>query len=116
MAAKLLVLRNKEVVGDAIGKIGAAGEKVEQKPVQSMLEDIFDSAIVQSGMQHARSPLGFAGLPIRDSVQQGMDFVQTVMQRARHVVAQNEQFRDTPGRDLIAINFAVDLECRDRPQ
>ena len=84
--------------------------------MQALLQDVLDPAIVQLGVQQAGLPRRFAGLPVGDQIEVLDHAVHAEMQRARHVLVENQQLGDAIGGNDIAIDLAIHLKSRNRTQ
>ena len=63
-------------------------------------------------MEQTHLALGFAGMAVGDQIERLDHPVHAEMQRARHVVTQNEQLGHPLRRDDVTIDLAVNLESR----
>ena len=77
---------------------------------------VVGAAVVQPRVQLARRALDLAARVVAQHLERLVDEVHAGMQRARHVVAQDQELGDPARRDHVAVDLAVGLEARHRAQ
>ena len=92
-------------------------EEIHQVFVQPELDDVVGAAVVQLGVQLARRRArSRVELSSQSDSQRLVDEVHAGMQRARHVVAQDQELGHAARRDDVAVDLAVGLEAGHRAQ
>ena len=93
-------------------------DEVVDELVQSGLENLFDTAVLQAGAHGARLTLGvaLAAIGIGDAIEILHEILVTARQRARHLVLEHEQVGDEPRLDVLAIDPVIGGQRRHRTQ
>src|SRR4029078_2237776 len=102
--------RHQEIVLQLDAERAVGGNEVDQEFVQARLEDLVDAAIAQPRVDLAGEPAAFELLLAGKLVQRADHHLIAMMQRARHVGAQDEQFGDAPRIDRVVIDAAIGAE------
>ena len=84
--------------------------------MQTGAKDPVDPAMFEPRISLAGEVPAFQLLLAGKLVERADEVVVTMVQRARHVLAQNEQLGDAPGIDGVAIDIAVGAKSPDRTQ
>src|SRR5438094_1811029 len=85
---------HEEVAIDFPAERRDAIEKLHQVLVEPELDDIVGSAVTKSRVQLTRRALDFPAVVVAQHPERVVDEVHARMQRARHVLAENEQLGD----------------------
>src|SRR6266446_4159385 len=96
---------NEEVAIDFPTERRDAIEKLHQVLVQPELDDIVGLAVVQPRVQLARRALDFPAVVVAQRLERLVDEVHARMQRAWHVLAENEQLGDPARRNHVAVDL-----------
>ncbi len=107
---------NQEIRCDAVAEIAQPRQELLEKARQADRRDFLHAREVQHGMHFAGAPLGFGGLLVRHGLQVLVDLLAAAQQRARHVVAQDQELRHLERRDHVAVDAPVHFECGERAQ
>src|SRR5262249_49923965 len=99
---RALVGRHEEVPVDLGTDLGDSIEELHKVLVQAELDDVVGLPVTQPGMQLSGCPLELPRVLVAQRLQGLVNEGHARVQRARHILAQDQQLRDAPWRDHVA--------------
>src|SRR5262245_5852743 len=106
------------LLGDGGAETVVVLDEFADELVHSLLENLLHAAVLEPGAHGAGLALGrtLAAIGAGDVVEIEHEVLVAARERARHLIAQDEEIGDQPGLDALAVDPVVGGERRDRAQ